>query len=75
MEELNRTLFLAINASVHSSTEMRLLTTFLAQWLITGVPLLLIGLWLRGTRHHRAAAVTATLSIEIERASCRERVS
>lgn len=63
MEELNRTLFLAINASVHSSTEMRLLTTFLAQWLITGVPLLLIGLWLRGTRHHRAAAVTATLSI------------
>ena len=63
MEELNRTLFLAINASVHSSTEMQLLATFLAQWLITGVPLLLIGLWLRGTRHHRAAAVTATLSI------------
>ncbi|TPG77941.1 undecaprenyl-diphosphatase [Pseudomonas mandelii] len=63
MEELNRTLFLAINASVHSSAETRLLATFLAQWLIAGVPLLLIGLWLKGTRHHRAAAVTATLSI------------
>ncbi|MEF9673414.1 undecaprenyl-diphosphatase [Pseudomonas sp. PCH446] len=63
MEELNRTLFLAINASVHSSAQMRLLATFLAQWLITGVPLLLIGLWLRGARQYRAAAVTATLSI------------
>jgi undecaprenyl-diphosphatase len=63
MEELNRTLFLALNASVHSSAEMRLLATFLAQWLIASVPLLLIGLWLRGTCHHRAAAVTATLSI------------
>ncbi|WP_040067841.1 undecaprenyl-diphosphatase [Pseudomonas batumici] len=63
MEELNHTLFFAINASVHSSVEMRLFATFLAQWLIIGTPLLLIGLWLRGTRHHRAAAVTATLSI------------
>ncbi|MEO8643370.1 undecaprenyl-diphosphatase [Pseudomonas sp.] len=63
MEELNRTLFLAINASAHASLEMRFLATFLAQWLITSVPLLLIGLWLRGSRHHRAAAVTATLSI------------
>lgn len=63
MEELNRTLFLAISASVHSSGEVRLVATFLAQWLITVVPLLLIGLWLRGIRQYRVAAVTATLSI------------
>ncbi|MEB0042063.1 MULTISPECIES: phosphatase PAP2 family protein [unclassified Pseudomonas] len=63
MEELNRTLFLAINASVHSPVEMQLFATFLAQWLITGVPLLLVGMWLRGKRQYRAAAVTATLSI------------
>ncbi|MFJ2365385.1 undecaprenyl-diphosphatase [Pseudomonas sp. NPDC087697] len=63
MEELNRSLFMAINASVDASAPMRSLAMFLAQWLIFCVPLLLIGLWLRGTRQQRSAAVTATLSI------------
>ncbi|RON08299.1 phosphatase PAP2 family protein [Pseudomonas brassicacearum] len=63
MEELNRSLFMAINASADASAPMRFLAMFLAQWLIFSVPLLLAGLWLRGTRQQRAAAVTATLSI------------
>jgi undecaprenyl-diphosphatase len=63
VEELNRSLFMAINASVDTSAPMRSLAMFLAQWLIFCVPLLLIGLWLRGTRQQRSAAVTATLSI------------
>ncbi len=63
MEELNRSLFLAINASADASAPMRSLAMFLAQWLIFSVPLLLAGLWLRGTRQQRAVAVTATLSI------------
>lgn len=63
MEELNRSLFLAINASADASAPMRSLAMFLAQWLIYCVPLLLAGLWLRGTRRQRAVALTATLSI------------
>ncbi|APC17056.1 phosphatase PAP2 family protein [Pseudomonas frederiksbergensis] len=65
MEELNRSLFMAINASADASAPMRSLAMFLAQWLIFCVPLLLIGLWLRGTRQQRAVAVTATLSIVV----------
>ncbi|ALI01084.1 undecaprenyl-diphosphate phosphatase [Pseudomonas sp. FW306-02-F02-AA] len=63
MEELNRSLFLAINASADASAPMRSLAMFLAQWLILCVPLLLAGLWLQGARRQRAVALTATLSI------------
>lgn len=63
MEELNRTLFLMINAGTHPPAAMLQLATFLAQWLIDGVPLLLVWLWLRGSRQDRAAAVTAALSV------------
>lgn len=63
MEELNRSLFLTINASADASAPMRSLAIFLAQWLILCVPLLLAGLWLQGARRQRAVALTATLSI------------
>ncbi len=63
MEAFNQALFLIINAKAHPSPAMLLMTTFLAQWLIYGVLPLLAGLWLCGARAHRAAAMTATLSI------------
>lgn len=63
MESLNHTLFLLINASAHPTAAMLQLATFLAQWLIDGIPLLLVWLWLRGGRIERYAAVAATLSV------------
>jgi undecaprenyl-diphosphatase len=63
MEELNRSLFLMINASAHPSSGMLFMATVLAEWLIYGVPLLLAGLWLWGGRGNRAAALAAALSV------------
>ena len=63
MEELNRTLFLMINASSHPAPTILALATFLAEWLIDGIPLLLAGMWLWGTPRDRTAAFTATASI------------
>lgn len=63
MESLNHTLFLLINAGAQPPALMLQLATFLAQWLIDGIPLLLVWLWLRGGRIERYAAVTATLSV------------
>ncbi|NMM35894.1 MAG: phosphatase PAP2 family protein [Glaciimonas sp.] len=63
MEELNRTLFLMINASSHPPATILALATFLAAWLIDGIPALLAGMWLWGTPRNRTAAFTSTASI------------
>jgi len=63
LETLNHSLFLLINASAQPPALLLQLATFLAQWLIDGIPLLLVWLWLRGGRIERYAAVTATLSV------------
>ena len=63
MEELNRSLFLAINASAEASLPMRELAVFLAQWLVLSVPLLLLMLWVFGGRRQRMIVLIATLSI------------
>ncbi len=63
MEALNHTVFLMINAGASPAPEILFFATFLAQWLIGGVPLLLAGLWLWGTRGDRAVVLVATTSI------------
>lgn len=63
MESLNQSLYLLFNASAQPSTFLLQLATFLAQWLIDGIPLLLVWLWLRGGPIERYAAVTATLGV------------
>ena len=65
MEELNRSLFLAINASAEASLPMRELAVFLAQWLVLSVPLLLLVFWVFGGRRQRMIVLTATLSIVV----------
>lgn len=50
MEELNRTLFLFINATPDSPGWMLHLATFIAKDLIAIVPLLIVALWLWGPR-------------------------
>jgi undecaprenyl-diphosphatase len=64
MEELNQSLFLLLNANT-PSTAMITLATFLAEWLIYAVPLLLAGLWLWGRREQRTAALTGVLSVAL----------
>lgn len=63
MEQLNTQLFLWLNASGQSGPLQLWLTTFVAEWLIYGLPLLLVLLWVTGKRPARQAAVTATLSV------------
>ena len=62
MEELNRLLFLELNASGQSSPQLIGLATALAEYLIDATPLLLAALWLWGSRPERTAIVAATLS-------------
>ena len=50
MEELNRTLFIAINATPASPAWLLQLATFIAKDLIAIVPLLIVALWLWGPR-------------------------
>ncbi|RWR02072.1 UDP pyrophosphate phosphatase [[Pantoea] beijingensis] len=52
MEELNRMLFLWINATPDSPRWAIALATFLAKDLIAIVPLLIVGLWLWGPKEH-----------------------
>jgi len=52
MEELNQTLFLAINATPASPQWLLAFATFLARDLIAIVPLLIVALWLWGPRDH-----------------------
>ena len=51
MEELNRTLFLWINATPQSAAWLLELATFIAKDLIAIVPLLIAALWLWGPHH------------------------
>ncbi|MGZ0783292.1 undecaprenyl-diphosphatase [Pseudomonas saponiphila] len=69
MEELNQSLFLAINASAGASMPMRTLAVFLAQWLVLSVPLLLAVLWVFGERRQRMIVLLATLAIVLALAS------
>lgn len=69
MEELNRSLFLAINASADASMLMRELAVFLAQWVVLSVPLLLLLFWVFGERRQRMVVLLATLSIILALAS------
>lgn len=69
MEELNQSLFLAINASAEASMPMRTLAVFLAQWLVLSVPLLLAVLWVFGERRQRMIVLLATLGIVLALAS------
>ncbi|MGC5699414.1 undecaprenyl-diphosphatase [Pseudomonas sp. NFXW11] len=63
MEEFNRSLFLAINASADASLAMRELAVFLAQWVVLCVPLMLLVFWVLGERRQRMIVLYATLSI------------
>jgi undecaprenyl-diphosphatase len=74
MEDLNRSLFLMINASAHPSAGMLFMASALAEWLIYSIPLLLAGLWLWGGHERRAAALTAALSVAFALA-CNQLVS
>lgn len=69
MEELNHSLFLAINASAGASMPMRTLAVFFAQWLVLSVPLLLAVLWVFGERRQRMIVLLATLGIVLALAS------
>lgn len=69
MEELNRGLFLAINASADASLPLRELAVFLAQWVVLSVPLLLLLFWVFGERRQRMIVLLATLSIVVALAS------
>mgnify|MGYP006164489703 CR=1 FL=1 len=68
MEELNRSLFLAINASAEASLPMRELAIFLAQWVVLCVPLLLLVLWVFGERRQKMIVLLATCTLD-ERAA------
>jgi len=59
MEAFNRTLFMWLNAGEHPPHIMLFLATAVAQWLIGGVALLLLALWLWGSRACRAAVLMA----------------
>ena len=50
MEELNHSLFIAINATPASPAWLLQLATFIAKDLIAIVPLLIVALWLWGPR-------------------------
>lgn len=65
MEELNRSLFLAINASAEASLPMRELAIFFAQWMVFCVPMLLAVLWIFGEQRQRRVVLLAGLSIAL----------
>lgn len=65
MEALNRSLFLWINAGDHPPQWVIGLATAVAQWLVMGLPLLLLALWLWGPRASRAAALVAVQTLAV----------
>lgn len=65
MENWNHNLFLLINAGSEPSPAALLFATFLAQWLIYGVPVLLVFLWVKGGHMERKAAVSAALTVGV----------
>ena len=65
MEELNRSLFLSLNAGAQSSPYLMSLAMVLAEYLVDTVPLLLAALWLWGVRADRTAVLAAALSVAL----------
>lgn len=63
MENWNHHLFMLINAGSHPSTALLTMAMFLAQWLIYGIPLVLVWLWICGGRLERHASVSAALGV------------
>jgi undecaprenyl-diphosphatase len=63
--DLNRTLFLALNAGVDGSPAIAALAVFAAKYLTLLVPVLLCALWVRGDRPQRRAALTCLLALLI----------
>ncbi len=63
MENWNHRLFMLINAGSHPSTALLTMAMFLAQWLIYGIPLVLVWLWISGGRLERHAAVSAAFGV------------
>lgn len=63
MKDLNTSLFLLINAGSKPPTPIFQCTAFLAEWLFYGVPLLLLAMWLWGSRPLRKASFVALLAI------------
>jgi uncharacterized membrane-anchored protein/membrane-associated phospholipid phosphatase len=62
MESFNYSLFRLINAPENASHDWMLLTTFLAEYLIALVPIILVIGWLFGNKHIRLAMLRATAS-------------
>lgn len=63
MENWNHHLFILINAGSQPSTVLLAMAMFLAQWLIYGIPLVLVWLWISGGPRERHAAVSAALGV------------
>jgi undecaprenyl-diphosphatase len=62
MEQLNHTLFFWINAPEHPSTLLLAITTFLAEYVMWSVPILIGIGWLRGSEQTRKIMLIATVS-------------
>ncbi len=65
MEALNRSLFLWLNAGDHPPQLLIDLATFVAQWLVGGLGVLLLALWLWGGRTSRAAVLVAVQTVAL----------
>lgn len=65
MNDLNRTLFLALNGSAESARPLVLLAIFIAKYLIAVVPLHMVVVWIGGDRRMRFAALTAFAALVI----------
>lgn len=63
MEELNRHLFLMLNAGPAPGFSSLALATVLAQWLIYGIPIMLVSMWLWGGPRARAAVLTSSAAL------------
>ncbi len=60
MEELNRTLFLAINAPAHAGALVLAIAQFLADYVVWSIPAILLIGWLRGRERARLVMLRAT---------------
>jgi undecaprenyl-diphosphatase len=63
VEEFNRHLFLMLNAGPSPSFSSLALATVLAQWVIYGIPILLVSMWLWGGQTARAAVLTSSSAL------------
>lgn len=62
MEELNQTLFLWLNAPEHPNSLLLVIATFLAEYAILTLPIIIGFGWLRGREHIRKILIEATTS-------------